>query len=217
MRKAATKILTLPLALLCAAGLSAETIVVSRTSGGQTVLSTTERKASAEGAGLRVEESGEDGTTSALLAADGTVVSEELRAPDGILRLENDGKAVAVSGTWKGKAVSARCELKGSGFYGLGFGFAARAFARGGCKPLKFPSISPDKPSRSTFMTITKEGKEPYKGAEATKARIALSGALSAFWSARVLLDEEGRILRYEGNSGPGTPDFVTELVEVKG
>jgi hypothetical protein len=36
------------------------------------------------------------------------------------------------------------------------------------------------------------------------------------FWSARILLDEEGRILRYSGNQGPGTPDFVTELVETR-
>jgi hypothetical protein len=216
MRIAAIAAAILGLASASASALSGETRIVSTTSEGKTVLSTTERREIEEGAGLRVEEAGQDGSEVVRLAADGTVVSDELRAKEGTIRMESDGEAVAVSGTWKGKSVSGRCELKGSAFYGAGFEFAARAFARGGFKNLKFMSIPMDKPSKSIVMEIGKEGTEEFRGRAAVKAKLSLAGPLSAFWSARILVDEEGRILRYSGNRGPGTPDFVSELVELR-
>lgn len=202
--------------LVCSAGLSSETRVVSRTSKGKTTVAATEIREIAEGKDLRVEESGEEGSTSTLVAEDGTVKSTEFRAKDGTLLLVSDGKAVAISGNWKDKPISGQYDLKGLAFYGEGFKFAARAFVRGGCAPLEFPMISPTKPSKAMVMKLTKEGSASFKGSEATKAKVAPSGALALFWSAQLLIDEAGNILRYEGNQGPGTADMVTELVEVR-
>jgi hypothetical protein len=202
--------------LACAAGLSSETRVVSRTSQGKTTIVATEIREIAEGKDLRVEERGEEGSTSTLLAEDGTVKSTEFRAKDGTIRMVSDGKAVAISGTWKDKPVSGQYDLKGQAFYGEGFKFATRAFARGGCVPLEFPMISPTKPSKALVLKLTKEGSAAFKGREATEVKVAPSGALALFWSARLLIDDKGYILRYEGNQGPGTADMVTELVEVR-
>jgi hypothetical protein len=202
--------------LVLATGLSSETRVVSRTSQGKTTIASTEIHEIAEGKDLRVEESGEEGSTSTLIAEDGTVKSTEFRAKDGTILLVSDGKAVAISGNWKDKPISGQYDLKGLAFYGEGFKFAARAFARGGCAPLKFPVISPTKPSKAMVMKLTKEGSAVFKGREATQVKVAPSGAMALFWSARLLVDEAGNILRYEGNQGPGTADMVTELVEVK-
>lgn len=121
-----------------------------------------------------------------------------------------------MSGTWKGKAIQDSYELKGRGFYGRGFDFVLRAFAKGGCAALQFPMINLAKPSKTTVLELKKEGSAEFKGRPAIKVRVAPTGMLAAFWSAHLLMDEEGSILKFEGNQGPGTPDFVAELVEVR-
>jgi hypothetical protein len=206
----------LVLMLAGAVGLWGEVRVVSVTSKGETKTAITEIRETAEGSGLRVEESDEAGSASTLLAEDGTVKSTEIRAKDGTMLMISDGKTVAISGTWENKPFEGHYDLKGRGFYGQGFEFALRAFARGGCKPLEFPMISPMKPSKTMIMELTKKGTAAFKGREAIKVKIAPSGAMALFWSARFLIDEKGNVLRYEGNQGPGTADMVTELVEVK-
>jgi hypothetical protein len=207
---------TLALVLACAAGLSSETRIISRTSQGKTMIVATEIRQIAEGKDLRVEESSEDGNTNTLLAEDGTVKTTEFLAKDGTIRMESDGNVVTVSGTWKDKPIVGRYELRGKAFYGPGLKFAVRAFARGGFASLKFPVIQPTKPSKAMLMELTKEGTAVFNDREATKVKVAPSGAMAIFWSAHLLIDEEGNILRYQGNQGPGTADMVTELVEVK-
>jgi hypothetical protein len=207
---------TIAILLLCAAGLSGETRIVSRTSRGKTTIVSTATREIAEGRDLRVEESGEEGEVSTLLAEDGTVESTEFRAKDGTILIVSDRKVVTISGGWKDKPIAGQYELKGLGFYGEGFKFALRAFARGGCAPLEFPMISPMKPSKAIVMKLTRQGSADFKGGEAIKVKVAPSGALALFWSAHFLIDDKGSILRYEGNEGPGTADVVTELVEVR-
>jgi hypothetical protein len=65
-------------------------------------------------------------------------------------------------------------------------------------------------------MELTREGSDSYKGSEAIKVKVALSGIMAALWSARFLVAPDGTILKYEGNQGPGTAAMVMELVEVK-
>jgi hypothetical protein len=202
--------------LICAVGFSGETLVVRTTSRGVTSTETTVVKRTQEGSDFRVEETGETESVDTLLAEDGTVKSSEVRTEDGDALMVSDGSAVDISGTWRGKPLRARYELKGLRFYGRNFGFAAAAFARGGFAPLRFPVINLAKPSKSTVLELKKTGTADYEGRRAIEVKLAPTGMLAAFWSARLLLDDEGVILRYEGNRGPGTPDFVSELVETK-
>lgn len=198
-----------------ASSLYGETRVVSTTSQGKTTTQTSAYRESAEGVFTRVVEEGEDGSVVTLLAADGTVASTDISMKQGSIRMSSDGKAVDISGTWDGKPISGRYELKGLGFYGSGFTFALRALARNRLDSLKFPMISFAKPSSSTVMEVKREGKGSFKGKSAIKVKLTLTGAMSAFWSARILIGEDGTFYRFEGNQGPGTPNMVSELVEV--
>jgi len=203
-------------ALICAGTLAAETRVVSTTIKGETKLRSSIYREEAEGAFLRIREEAEDGSVEALLAADGTVASTDLRTKDGDVRMSSDGKVVDISGTWRGKPVSGRYELKGLGFYGSGFTFALRALAKGGLSALRFPMIDVAKPEKSAVMELRREGTDSFKGKLAIKVKISLTGVMSALWSGHILIGEDGMFLRYEGNQGPGTPTMVSELVEIK-
>jgi hypothetical protein len=203
-------------ALICAGSLGAETRIVSTTSQGKTTTQSSSYREEREGGLVRIVEEGEDGSVATLLAADGTVSSTDIRTKQGSILMSSDGKAVELSGTWDGKPISGRYELKGLGFYGTGFAYALRALARNGLTSLKFPMISFAKPSSSTVMEIKREGAGSFKGKSAIKVKLSLTGAMSALWSAHLLIGEDGTFYRYEGNQGPGTPTMVTELVEVK-
>lgn len=203
--------------LLATAAVAGETRIVSTTGGGKTVISTTERREVADPSGLRIEEISDEESVTTLLAEDGTAKSVEVAAKDGGTALMVcDGSGVDVSGIWRGKPVKARCDLQGGRFYGRSFGLAARAFAKGGFKSLEFAYIRLDKPSKAMIMQLQPEGPAEFKGRRAAKVKLSPAGALSVFWKAHLLVDEEGNILRFEGNLGPGTPDFVSELVEVR-
>jgi|GEM_PF-3420955 len=206
--------------ILCAlgsSGLAGETRVVITARGGRTVTATTEMRESIDPSGARrVEELGGAEDLRTLLAADGTAAIVEVSAKEGSARMVCDGKGVDVSGTWKGVAVRARCDLEGRSFYGRGFSLAARAFVRGGLKDLEFAYVRLDRPSKAVAMVLKSEGPGNFKGRPAIAVRLSPAGVLSAFWSARLLLDGQGNLLRYEGDLGPGTASFVSELVEVR-
>jgi hypothetical protein len=211
--------------LICAVGLSsslgAETRTYAITSQGKTKTQTSVYRVKVEGGLVRVVEEASDpsegGTVESLLAADGTVSSAEIQMKQGSIRMTSDGKTVESSGTWNGKAISGRYALDGLGFYGNGFSFALRALAEGGLASLKFPMISIAKPSSATVMELKREGEDSFKGKRAIKVKLSLAGAMSVFWSARLLIGEDGTIYRFEGNQGPGTPAMVTELVGIEG
>jgi hypothetical protein len=210
--------------LICACALGSplwsETRVVATTSQGKTKTQASTYREAREGALTRIVEEGDDpeegGTVETLLAADGTVASTDIRMKQGRIRMTSDGKTVETSGTWDGKPISGRCELKGLGFYGNGFAFALRALAMNDLKSLKFPMINFAKPSTSTVMEIKRDGTDTFMGKRAIKVKLTLTGAMSALWSARILIGEDGTFYRYEGNQGPGTPSMVTELVEAR-
>ena len=153
----------------CAGSLFAEIRIVRTTSQGKATTISTDVRETSEGDGLRVQQKSEEGSVTTLLGGDGTVRSTELLAKDGTIHMSSDGTAVTVSGTWKGKAVAGRCELKGLGFYGSGFEFAVRALARGGLQSLKFPMINPADPSKATVMELAREGSDSFRGREAIK------------------------------------------------
>lgn len=67
-------------------------------------------------------------------------------------------------------------------------------------------------------MTIGKTGREALEidgiEKETIKAELRLSGFLSSFWSgAYWFCAETGVLLKYEGDSGPGTPFMTMELI----
>jgi hypothetical protein len=194
----------------------AETRVVSTTSEGKTKTVSTEVVETAMGGDLEVEEKNDEASSVTLIAGDGTVKSQEIRSKDGTMLMVSDGASVTVSGTWKGKALSGSYAQKGVGFYGNGFAFALRALARNNLKTLKFVMVRPTEPAKSTVMELIREGGDSFKGRKALKVKLTLSGAMSAFWSARLLIGEDGILLRYTGNQGPGTPNMVSELVDIK-
>ena len=202
--------------IACAAALSAEIRIVNATSAGKTRTISTDVREIPEGGRLRILQENEEGSVSTHLDADQTVVSAEIRTRDGTILMANDGKAVRVSGTWKGKEVAGNCDLKGLSFYGYGVEYALRALARNNLKSLKFLLIQPWDPSKSMLMELTTEGNDTFRGRKAIKVKLSLSGPMAAFWSAHFLAAEDGTILKYAGNQGPGTPDMVTELVDVR-
>jgi hypothetical protein len=194
----------------------AETLTVRTTVKGKVTTSSSTRVEAPEGEGLRILEGSEEAEVSVLALSDGTVKSYELKAKDGQVLMVSDGKFVESSGSWQGKPISSKFELKGLGFYGSGFEFALRALARNGLASLKFPMVNMAEPSKSVTMVATREGTERFGERDGIKVKIGLTGLMAAFWSAHVLVAEDGSVLRYRGNQGPGTPDMVTELVEVK-
>jgi hypothetical protein len=202
--------------VLCAGCLFAETRVVKVTSKGQTKEVSTTLRESAEGPDTRfLQESGQD-SVETLLGEDGKVRYQETRSADGAIRMSSDGMRLKVTGTWKGKALSGDFDLKGLGFYGNGFDFALRALASEGLDSLKFPMVRPADPPQFVVMALNREGADTYAGQEAVKVKISLTGALAAFWSGHLLMGQDGAILRFSSNQGPGGAEMVTELVEVR-
>jgi hypothetical protein len=197
--------------------LFADVRVVSTTIEGKTKTVSTEVLEVARGKEIEIRQKNEDGSAITILKEDDTVLSQESQSKDGAIRMRCDGSFVIISGTWKGKALDGKYELKGLGFYGNGFEYALRALARNDLRTLRFPMIDPTNPSKSTVMELAREGTESFKGRTAIKVKISLGGIMSALWSARFLVSAEGTILRYKGNQGPGTPDMLTELVEERG
>lgn len=200
--------------LVLARTASAEVRVYSTTIKGDTKLQSSEYLEESVGGSPRITEKGEDGIVTTQLAADGTVAWTEIRMKQGSVRMASEGGYVVTSGTWDGKEVAGRCELKGLGFYGSGFTFALRALALSGAKSLKFPMIGFADPSKATVMELKRDGGDSFKGRKAVKVKISLTGILAGLWSARMLIGEDGTFFRYEGSQGPGTPNVITELVE---
>jgi hypothetical protein len=165
---------------------------------------------------LSIVEEGDEGRVSSLLASDWTVVETEIQSKQGSVKMVRSGNYVETKGTWDGKTISGKYELKNIDFYGFGFSYALKALGQKGLKNLKFPVISMEDPSKAVVMEIQREGDGEYKGKKAIKVKLTLTGALAALWSGRFLIGEDGTVYRYEGNQGPGTPNRVTELVEIR-
>lgn len=84
-------------------------------------------------------------------------------------------------------------------------------------KEREFFIINPEN-NRSVSMTISKRGREfltiDDRETEAVKAELRLSGILSPFWSGQYwFCAETGILLKYMGDSGPGTSFMTMELV----
>ncbi len=203
-------------ALVVAGAAHAETRVFSTTSRGKTEQRISEYRETREGGLVRIIEEGEEGFVSTLLTAEGTVVSTEFRTKQGSIQMTCENRIVETKGTWKDKPVSGRCELKDVEFYGYGFSFALRALAQKELKSLKFPVVHIEDPSKVTLMELKHEGFDSFMGRKAIKVKLSLTGAMAALWSARFLIGEDGTVYRFEGNQGPGTPNRVTELVEIR-
>lgn len=165
---------------------------------------------------LSIVEENEDGRITSLIAADWTVVETEIQSKQGSVKMVRSGNCVETKGIWNGKTISGKYELKNIDFYGFGFSYALKALGQKGLKKLKFPVISMEDPSKAVIMEIQHEGDSEYKGKKAIKVKLTLTGALAALWSGRFLIGEDGTVYRYEGNQGPGTPNRVTELVEIR-
>jgi len=193
---------------------SAEARVFRTIIKGETKLQSSEYSEESAGGLPRIVEKGEDGIVTTQLTADGTVAWTEIQSKDGSVRMASEGGFVVTSGTWEGKPVSGRYELKGVGFYGSGFSFALRALARSGEKSLKFPMIGVKDPSKGMVMEIKRDGSDVFNGKKAVKVKISLTGIMAGLWSGKMLMDEDGALFRFEGSQGPGTPNMVTELVE---
>jgi hypothetical protein len=208
--------LALASVLLFAGSLAAETRTVATTTKGKTTTQTSIYREAPEGSSIRVTQEAGTDIVATVVSKDSTVSSVDIRTKDGRILMTSDGAVVAVSGTWAGKEIGGRYELKGLGFYGNGFDYALRALARRGLQSLQFPMIDPANPAKAMVMELRREGTDLFKGKPAVKVKISLTGVMAAFWSASFLMAEDGTILKYEGNQGPGTPAMVTELIEVK-
>lgn len=84
-------------------------------------------------------------------------------------------------------------------------------------KEREFFIINPEN-NKSVSMTIGKTGRELLaidgREMEAVKAELRLSGILSPFWSGQYWFSAEtGILLKYMGDSGPGTSHMTMELV----
>ncbi len=195
--------------------LSAETRIMTTTIKGETRTSATQIYERAVTGGREVVIEDEDGKTRSILDADGRVTCELIESPHGSLVVACDGLTLRVSGSWKGKRIELRRDLKGYGFYGCRFEFAIRAMLVQNLESITFMMLHREDPSSPAVMELKREGVEFFKGQKAIKVRMSLTGILSHFWSARFLVDEEGRILKFTGNRGPGTSSMVIELVNI--
>jgi len=96
------------------------------------------------------------------------------------------------------------------------FPFGMEKFVVSTEKQFDYWAVSPTELKCAPF-TISKTGTEKItiRGREETavRARLTLAGALSIFWGADLWLRaSDGLYLRYQGTSGPGTPEVVFEL-----
>jgi hypothetical protein len=201
--------------VMLSGALGAETHVIRTTSAGKVTTTSTEVVELASSGGVEIREKSEEGSWRTLIGPDDRAVWQEIAGKDGSIRMVSDGRIVSVSGAWKGKPIAGSFELNGLGFYGNGFELALRAMAKGGLASLKFPAVQIKDPIRAVVMELTREGSEAFGGREAIKVKFSMSGAMSVFWSAHLLIDDQGTVLRYTGNKGPGTPAMIAELVRV--
>jgi hypothetical protein len=157
----------------------------------------------------RFEFTGEKEHRVVVLDADGTVLREESTFENRSLVSVKTGDTVRITGTIQGKPVDRTVQLKGRSFYGSGFEWASRVLSKSAQKSLRFWMFSPKEDGKDIEMELRVQGTEKVGDVECVKVRIGLTGMMSAFWSATEWLVPDGRLARYEGNQGPGTPATV--------
>jgi hypothetical protein len=73
--------------------------------------------------------------------------------------------------------------------------------------------LTPGDLSHPTAMVLAKEGADTVKGRSVTRLKVSLDGAMALFWGAKLWADPAtGRMVRYQGTKGPGTPESVIEV-----
>jgi hypothetical protein len=198
---------------LPAQAVTTEQFTVVETTGGKTTRATTTVTLQ-QSEGLSWETSvGKEGTNRVGTDAEGILRVLETTAPQGHCTLTSDGVTLKVAGTWAGKPLSGTLELKGR-VWGLGFEPALKWYWRKGyAGSMPFLMVNPGDLAHPTPMVFTNDGSETVKGRQLTRLKVTLEGAMALFWGAKIWVDPTtGRMVRYQGTKGPGTPESVIEV-----
>jgi hypothetical protein len=139
--------------------------------------------------------------------------------PKNKLELEavRDGNRIDLSGTRDGVPVKKTFTIDAKPWLQF-FPFGLEDFALSKAASLDFWALSPDLLACG-LMSASKKSVETISIQSGTRTtirtHISLAAPLSAFWSADYWLSAaDGHYIKFEGTSGPGTPDTVIELVD---
>ncbi len=129
------------------------------------------------------------------------------------------GNRVYLSGTEGGKPIAKTFEIDELP-WNQTFNIGLEHFARSPEKSMKFWSIGTSGPGNMKITTFKVKKKKTEtitvngKAVEAVHLRMSLTGILSIFWSGSYWYRKsDGKFVRYEGKSGPGTGVAIMELI----
>ena len=141
----------------------------------------------------------------------GTCLSVTREGKEGRATFRVEEGVVVSSGLWKGRALNKSFHLPGIPFFS-GPDAAASFAQRSDLGELVFAVIDPANYDKLLTMRLVRLGPELVGGRTASTWEVRLAGALAPFWHASFAVGPDGRILRFIGNEGPGTPDVVIEF-----
>lgn len=208
--------LLMGLLVLGVCNLEAETTITRETMEGKSSLITTVITRSPEGNLIRESVESKEGSSSNLVAQDGSLREMIFKIAEGSGTLRSDGKTLTYDITYQGKPLKGTTDLQGLPWYG-NFERGLKQMIKSRQDRLVFASVSLADPGKVNEMEFVREGTEKIGNQEAHRVKVSLTGMMSMFWSAQFWVSTEGRILRYKGNYGPGTPERLLELVRVEG
>lgn len=176
--------------------------------GGKTTVEKIQITRSTSGENERIDFVSDRESRSIIVDAGGQVLREEGQGPGGSYLVERNGDSLRITGSTDGKSTDRTINLKGRPYYGIGLEWSSRALVLSGGKSLIFwmYNLTGDK---TVEMELRLQDKETINGREGYRIRIGLTGILAPFWSATEWVTPDGLLLRYVGNSGPGTVDTV--------
>lgn len=129
------------------------------------------------------------------------------------------GDRIVLSGSFKGKQVDKRFDVKGAPWNQL-FQMGLGPYVLSGKRSTAFRSIGTQGPGELKIgkMTVTRREEETIeiagKPEAAVHVRISLSGLLSIFWHGDYWFRKsDGLFLRYRGKNRKGGPVAVSELI----
>lgn len=191
--------------------IAALSITQTATVNGKSETETLEQIHSTDNGIRKVETIGKAQRSVSFVDSSGACVREEVKTEKGEYVMTSDGKNLTVSGTWDGKSINRTVPLNGKAFYGSGFTWSVKALLASGKKSMKFWMFNALEPDKPVEMEYKIQGDETVNGRKAKKIKIGLTGLMAAFWSATIWTDNEQRTIRYQGNSGPGTPEMTID------
>ena len=129
---------------------------------------------------------------------------------------KRDGKAILVSGTFKGETIKKKVAIDHAPWY-QSIALSLAWFVKSDKPSIVFWSLRPDK--LLPFKLKAKKVKTEFinlngKRVEAERVKITLTGLKSMFWQSNYWFRKSDNLfIRYEGVDGPpGTPETVTTL-----